>query len=35
MSAGIANEYPEGALFCLDGKLSSRTDVVVVRHTRN
>lgn len=35
MSAGNANEYPEGALICLDGKLSSRTDVDVVRHTRN
>ena len=35
MSAGNANDYPEGALICLDGKLSGRTDVDIVRQTQN
>jgi hypothetical protein len=35
MSAGNANDYPEGAVICLDAKLSRRTDVDVVRHAQN
>jgi hypothetical protein len=35
MSAGNANDYQEGVLICLDGKLSGRTDVDIVRQTQN
>ena len=35
MSAGNANDYSEGVLICLDGKLSGRTDVDIVRQTQN
>jgi hypothetical protein len=35
MSAGNSNDSPEGVLICLDGKLSGRTDVDIVRQTQN
>ena len=35
MSASNESDYPEGDLICLDSKLSSRSDVEVIRSARN